>query len=129
MANILVKDGESVEPTIFQCQESRRIITPETDNSMEMSLHKIIRYERGVSCLVRYPENDEVLFVIEGEGYIIEGDEKYPIRPGSAVFIPTNTGYKVYNSTDLTMLAILSPPRYRDDWKGREDLVMLECSE
>ena len=129
MANILVKDGESVEPTIFQCRESRRIITPETDKSMKMSLHKIIRYERGVSYLVRYPENDEILFVIEGEGYIIEGDEKYPIRPGSAVFIPTNTGYKVYNSTDLTMLAILSPPRYRDDWKGREDLVMLECSE
>lgn len=128
MGKIIVKDTMLTDPTIFQDRESRRVVSPEKDNSSRMSLHIINRYQRGVSYLVKYPQNDEILYILEGEGYMIEGDVKYPFKAGTAIFIPENTGYKVYNSTDLKMVAVLSPPRYREDWKEREDLVMLEDS-
>ncbi len=126
MGKIIVRDGESVEPTIFKDRESRRIISPERDHSEKMSLHKIHRSEKGISYEVKYPKNDEILYILEGEGFIIDGELKHPIKSGYCVFIPANTSYKIYNEVDLKMLAVLSPPRYRDEWKEREDLVKLE---
>ena len=58
MGKIIVKHVSAVDPTIFKCRESRRVITPEAENSLRMSLHLINRYQRGVSYLVKYPEND-----------------------------------------------------------------------
>ena len=126
MGKIIVRDLESVEPTIFKDRESRRLISPERDKSERMSLHRIFRYERGISYEVHYPKNDEILYILNGEGYIFEGQEKYPFKTGSSLFIPEGTPYRVYNTSDLEMLAILSPPRYRKEWQEREDLVKLE---
>ena len=70
MSKIIVKDRDSVEPTIFKDRESRRVISPERDNSKKMSLHEIIRHESSVSYEVKYPENDEILYILEGEGFI-----------------------------------------------------------
>lgn len=126
MSKIIVKDRDSVEPTIFKDRESRRVISPERDISNRMSLHEITRHESSVSYEVKYPENDEILYILEGEGLIFEGKRKHPIKPGSCVFIPANTPYKLSNTSNLRMLAILSPPRYLHEWKNRNDLVKLE---
>jgi mannose-6-phosphate isomerase-like protein (cupin superfamily) len=126
VGGIVVRDSGTVEPTIFTGRESRRVISPERDGSTRMSLHRLHNFERGVTYEVKYEDNDEILYILEGEGYILDGDERIPFKPDSAVFIPAGTPYRIYNPTDLKMLAILSPPRYREDWKGREDLVQLE---
>lgn len=124
MGKIVIRQWESVEPTIFTGRESRRIITPEEDNSTRVSLHRIHRWA-GISNEVRYPKNDEILYILEGEGYIIEEGEKHPIKAGTAIFIPEDTMYRIFNSGDLKMLAVLAPARYRDEWKERKDLVIL----
>lgn len=126
MAKIILRSEESVEPTLFQGRESRRLISPERDGSQRMSLHKIYRFSRGLGKPNLYAENDEILYFLEGEGYIYEGDERMPFKAGMAAFIPANTSYQIYSKNDLQMLAILSPPRYRDEWKSREDMVKLE---
>lgn len=126
MGNIVVKDSAAVEPTIFKGRESRRVISPERDDSSRMSLHKLHNFERGVTYEVRYEQNDEILYILEGEGYLLDGDTRIPFKAGFAVFIPAGTPYRLYSPTDLKMLAVLSPPRYRQDWTNREDLVQLE---
>jgi mannose-6-phosphate isomerase-like protein (cupin superfamily) len=126
MGKIIVRNPASVEPTIFQTRESRRVISPERDGSERMSLHKIHRFGRGLSNEVVYPHNDEILYILQGEGFIFEGEEKIPFGADSCVFIPANTGYKIYSPIDVHMLAILSPPRRRDEWKERPDIVKLE---
>ncbi len=125
MGKVIIRHCDEVEPTLFLTRESRRLITPERDKSMRVSVHKIDRYA-GYSDEVRYPENDEILYIIEGEGFIIEGDEKTAIRPGSCVFIPAGETYRMFSIVPLHMIAVLSPPRYRDEWKGRKNLVHLE---
>lgn len=126
MGRIIVRDSKDVEPTIFKGRESRRLFSPERDNSNKMSLHKVHRWAGISSGETKYAKNDEILYILEGEGYVFEGEKSYPLRPGSCVFIPANTGYRIYNPSDLRLLAILSPPRYRDEWKERPDLVQLE---
>jgi mannose-6-phosphate isomerase-like protein (cupin superfamily) len=126
MGRLIVKGPDSVQPTIFKGRESRRLISPERDGSERMSLHKIHRFGRGVSIDVRYPKNDEILYILEGSGFILENGERLPFTTGSAVFIPADTPYKIYNTGDLHMLAVLSPPRFREEWKDRPDIVSLE---
>jgi mannose-6-phosphate isomerase-like protein (cupin superfamily) len=129
MGKIIVRHADSVHPTIFKGRESRRLISPERDSSERMSLHKIHRFGRGISYEVNYPKNDEILYILEGEGYIFEGEKRIPFKPGSCVFVPANNTYQIYNTGDLHMLAVLSPPRYRDEWKDRPDIVRLEPEE
>ncbi len=125
MGKIKIRHCDEVEPTLFLGRETRRLITPERDKSMRVSVHKIHRYA-GFSDEIRYPNNDEILYVIEGEGFIIEGDQKTPIRSGSCIFIPEGGTYRIFNVVPLQMIAVLSPPRYRDEWKDRKNLVHLE---
>jgi len=129
MNTIIVRDSESVEPTIFTGRESRRLISPERDNSHKMSLHMIHRCPGISPKESKYPKNDEILYILEGEGYLLEGKRRYRIKPGYCVFIPANTGYRIYNPSNMKVLAILSPPRYREEWKERSDLVQLEPAE
>jgi mannose-6-phosphate isomerase-like protein (cupin superfamily) len=126
MGRIIIRDSDSVEPTIFKDRESKRVISPERDNSTRISLHKILRYPRGKSYEVKYPENDEILYILDGEGYIYDGEGEHLVKEGYCVFIPANTSYQIDNSKELIMLAILSPPRYRDEWTKRKDLVRIE---
>jgi len=125
MGKIIVRDSESVDPTIFKGRMSRRVISPERDNSHRMSLHKIHRWA-GLSDPTTYAKNDEILYVIEGEGWILEDDVKYHLKPGYCVFIPANTTYQTFCPSDLKLLAVLSPARYLDEWSKRADLVKLE---
>ena len=127
MDKIVVRNTEEVEPTIFKSRESRRLISPERDNSKRMSLHEIKRFVNGISQEVKYLNNDELLYILEGKGYILEDDNtRHPFKPGTCVFIPENTTYKIYNTENIKMIAILSPPRYLEEWKNREDLMILE---
>jgi mannose-6-phosphate isomerase-like protein (cupin superfamily) len=126
MSKIIIRESDSVDPTVFKDRESRRLISPERDNSTKMSIHLIHRHSKDISYEVKYPKNDEILYILEGEGVIYDGDVQTPVKPGSCVFIPANTSYRISNTPNLKMLAILSPPRYRDEWKERNDLVKLE---
>jgi mannose-6-phosphate isomerase-like protein (cupin superfamily) len=125
MGKIVVRDSESMDPTIFKGRMSRRVISPERDNSTKISLHKVHRWA-GISNPTQYEENDEILYILEGEGWIFEGDLKHHLKPGYSVLIPAKTTYQIFNPSDFVLLAILSPPRYRDEWGKREDLVKLE---
>lgn len=125
MGKIIVRDSESVEPTIFEGRMSRRVISPERDNSNKMSLHKVQRWA-GLSNPTKYTENDEILYILEGEGWIFEGDLKHHLKPGYCALIPADTTYQIFNPSDLKVLVVLSPPRYLDEWGKRKDLVKLE---
>jgi mannose-6-phosphate isomerase-like protein (cupin superfamily) len=125
MGKIIVRDSDSVDPTIFKGRMSRRVISPERDGSKKISLHKVHRWA-GLSNETKYVENDEVLYILEGEGYIFEGDQKHPLKPGTCVLIPANTTYQIFNPSEMKLLAILSPPRTREEWGQRADLVKLE---
>ena len=48
-----------------------------------------------------HPGEDEVIYVISGEGVqtVGEGAEAFEIREGDAIYIPLGTGHSTYNTT------------------------------
>ncbi len=113
MGKIVVRDSESADPTIFKGRMSRRVISPERDNSSKISLHKVHRWA-GISNPTQYTENDELLYILEEEGWIFEGDLKHHLKSGYCVFICVN------DLTDLQSIGYdpigdLSLSRYRDE--------------
>jgi len=59
-----------------------------------------------------HPDADEVYFVVEGSGNLVLGDEKYHVRKGMTIFIPTNVHHQSFNTgdEDLVYYFIFTPP-------------------
>jgi quercetin dioxygenase-like cupin family protein len=54
---------------------------------------------------------DEVLFVLEGNGFGILGDTRAPIEKGSAIYVPRGVWHGVENpDSDLALLWVVAPP-------------------
>ena len=64
--------------------------------------------------LHRHPDQEEVIFVLEGEGITRTDAGDQPIRAGSFVFVPADTDHTTINvSKDRPMRAVIikSPPQ------------------
>lgn len=61
----------------------------------------------------QHDDAEEVFYVISGYGEIRIGDQKEPLRPGSAVYIPPNTKHSILVGADAPMkiVFVFSPPQ------------------
>jgi mannose-6-phosphate isomerase-like protein (cupin superfamily) len=56
-------------------------------------------------------EADEVLFVLEGTGFGLLGDERVPIEKGSAMYVPHGAWHGIENpDSELLLLWVVAPP-------------------
>lgn len=64
-------------------------------------------------------EQEEVYFVVEGEGEMCLGDERHPLTAGQAVYIPSGEFHQLTNvgDTPLTMIYCYGPAGDVDHWK------------
>ena len=59
----------------------------------------------------QHHEADEILFVLEGSGFGILGDDRMPIEKGSAIFVPKSAWHGVENpDSELLLLWVVAPP-------------------
>ena len=59
----------------------------------------------------QHHEADEILFVLEGSGFGIQGDDRMPIEKGSAIFVPKSAWHGVENpDSELLLLWVVAPP-------------------
>jgi len=123
---IKVVHEEDIIPTIFSGRESARLITKERENSEMVSLHIVSVPAPSMGGEVCYPENDELLYFIEGEGKLIWEDKFHDCRPGTAVYIPKGCKYRMFIKKDSKILCVLAPPRLRSEWAKRDNLILLE---
>ncbi|MFQ6027961.1 MAG: cupin domain-containing protein [Dehalococcoidia bacterium] len=55
---------------------------------------------------------DEVYYVVEGQGVLRVGEEDRPVGPGSIAFVGTGVAHRFHSITqDLKILVIFAPPR------------------
>lgn len=68
-------------------------------------------------------EQEEVYFIVEGEGEMCLGDERQTLRSGQAVFIPSGVFHQLTNtaSTRLTMLYCYGPAGDVAHWRQELD--------
>ena len=123
---------DDVIPTIFRHRETKRLITQEREGSERCSLHICTipapftsdPVKPGISEVVY--EEDELLYIIEGEGTMIFDGEAHEFGPGTTVYIPAGCKYYQKARKDLKVLVVIAPPRLRAQWANRSDLLLLE---
>ena len=55
-------------------------------------------------------DEDEIYYVVSGEGRIRVGPEEQPVGPGTIVFVPKGVEHKFHSITvDLVILVVFSP--------------------
>lgn len=116
MGNFVVREDER-EYVPVEWGKTKNLFGPENVRAKYLKIN-ITEYAAGTEHkLHRHLDQEEVIFVLEGEGIsrTDAGDE--PIRVGSFVFIPANTDHATINiQKDGPMKAVVikSPP-----WEGR----------
>ena len=56
-------------------------------------------------------EDDELYVVLEGTGTLEVEGESFPVRPGSAVFVPAGADHRFTGYEGLSVLVIFTRPR------------------
>jgi len=59
-----------------------------------------------------HPESDQVLYVVEGEGTLVVGEDELVGGPGLVALVPAGTNHQVANggTERLTVLSVHAPP-------------------
>jgi len=129
---IRIVHEEDIIPTKFRHRDTARLITPEREGSTHCSVHICTipapftsdPVKPGVSEIVY--EEDEILYLLEGEGTMIFDGKAHEFKPGTAVYIPAGCKYIQQARKDLKVLVIIAPSRQRSQWANRPDLILLE---
>ncbi len=76
-------------------------------------LLRVTEYAPGVAHeLHSHPNQEEIIFVLEGEGYSKFDGKRHPLGPGSVVFIPAGLEHATANTSNRPLRALVakSPP-------------------
>ena len=66
-------------------------------------------FRPGQFIPVHTPDVHVVLFVLSGEGEVVAGDERRPVREGDMVVVPRKVARGVKVKTDMVVLHVVSP--------------------
>ena len=93
---------------------TKNLFGPENVGAKFLKIN-ITEYAPGTAhTLHRHPDQEEVIYILEGEGVSRTANGDQPIGPGSFVFIPVDTDHATLNlRKDRPMKAIIikSPPQ------------------
>ncbi len=104
-----------------QCR-MRCLIGPD-DQAPSFSMRQFEVAPGGHTPKHTHPYEHEV-FVLEGEGVVLEGDREHAIRPGCAVYVPPSQLHQFRNtgSSALKFLCLIPHPM-----RGVRDLCTAAC--
>jgi len=59
-------------------------------------------------------DGDQVIYVVDGEGFVVLDDSKQDVEKGSIVFVPTGVRHNVVNNDDepMKLFTIYAPPQH-----------------
>jgi len=118
MSGIVVKENEKeFQPVDWGM--TKNLFSPESGGTKYLKIN-ITEYAPGSQHkLHRHPNQEEVIFVLEGEGITRTADGDKRIGPGCFVFVPADTDHATLNVLkDRPMKAVIikSPP---EEGKGK----------
>ncbi|MBC9889385.1 MAG: cupin domain-containing protein [Opitutae bacterium] len=56
---------------------------------------------QGRSSVVSYPSEEQIYYILEGEGKLIYGDEQFPVRQNDFMYLPLGVKHGVINNSNL----------------------------
>lgn len=91
---------------------SKLIITPKNAATKHFDFRLSTYQPKGFVEEHTHEVEEQIYYILEGEGLMeLDGDKKI-VRPGLTIFIPPKVRHALYNTgtKDLTFLVVTSPP-------------------
>lgn len=87
-------------------------VDPVNAGSTRLAMGTQLLPARSGIPLHRHEHEDEILFVHEGKGTGILGDERVPVEPGTTIYIPHGVWHGVDNTSDspAQIIWVVAPP-------------------
>lgn len=104
----IVRAPDQVEPIRSACGSSTRVLT--RDDGIAMGLH-VVRIT-AAECHY-HVRTTEIYHILEGEGTLRVGSERYDLAPGLTVYVPA--GQEHGGEGDFLSIVICAPPFDPDD--------------
>jgi oxalate decarboxylase/phosphoglucose isomerase-like protein (cupin superfamily) len=104
---------DQVETRVFDWGTIKWLVTPHLDEGAGLTTGEVIVYPSQGHAPHRHPGEEEVIYVISGQGVqtVGEGTEGFPISEGDIVYIPVNVLHSTYNTgwSPLRLVVIYTP--------------------
>jgi oxalate decarboxylase/phosphoglucose isomerase-like protein (cupin superfamily) len=104
---------DEVPTRVFDWGTIKWLVTPHLDEGAGLTTGEVIVYPGQGHAPHVHPNEEEVIYVISGEGTQTVGDgaDPFPIKAGDAVYIPANTVHSTYNTTwsPLRLIVVYTP--------------------
>lgn len=104
---------DEVEGRSLPGRFSKVLIGPKTADSKDLSFGiTVMKPRTKQSPPHSHPGEDEVIYIIDGEGEITSGSEKANIYPGLAMYIPAGVEHNIENKSDreMKLACCFNPP-------------------
>lgn len=72
-------------------------------------------FRAGQFIPVHAPDVHVVLYILSGEGEVVAGEERRPVREGDLIVVPRKMKRGVKAKTDMVILHVVSPPPTQAD--------------
>lgn len=104
---------DEVPTRTFDWGSIKWLVTPHLDEGAGLTVGEVIINPGQGHAPHVHPNEEEVIYVVSGEGVQTVGDgtEPFPIREGDAVYIPADTLHSTYNTTwrPLRLTVVYTP--------------------
>jgi uncharacterized cupin superfamily protein len=107
MAVQIVINEECVPKTKLEGRDIRWLMTPEKTGGKYTSACTV-EFAPGKRALPSHshPNGEEMVYIVQGCGEVLIGEEIYKINTGSIILFPQGTPHMVYNSGQTVLKAI-----------------------
>lgn len=74
----------------------------------------LMSLRRGEEIGVEVHDGDQILYIVEGDGFVVLGDKKHTVEKGSIVFVPAGVSHNVVNLDEdsLKLFTIYAPAQH-----------------
>lgn len=72
-------------------------------------------FKAGQFIPAHTPGVDLVLYIIEGQGEVLAGKDRFPVEAGKLIVVPAGLRRGILAQTDMTILHVVSPPPTAQD--------------
>jgi quercetin dioxygenase-like cupin family protein len=71
-----------------------------------------------------HPNGEEVIYIIQGSGRVLVGDQVQAVRAGTTVLFPRGVVHMLHNTGDdeMKVVCFFAPPTGLDNYKMHEDV-------
>ncbi len=112
MSKVVVHESEIAGERRDPPRVSKILISEHTTGATRISMG-VNTTEVG-SCIPLHGHEDEeeAMFIIQGEGKLVMGDKEYPLTAGSAIYSPPGVKHTIINTGDVPLKLVwaYAPP-------------------